>query len=199
MSTSTPANSQSTSTTDLNPQINDLTHRSSNPWTLLSVNGTTSLSRTFHFRTFASAFSFMTDVAALCKKHKHHPEWSNTYNVVFVRWTTHAAGSTVGEKDVLMAGLCDGVAEEKGEKVVDEAGAGEESGKGKGMAGLADSAAGVGAECCGGGSGGGKNGVASVNEDTEGAERLREKERIESVERTEGGQGGLSGVGGQPS
>ena len=135
-------------------------------------------------------------MAALCKKHRHHPEWSNTYNVVFVRWTTHAAGSTVGEKDVQMAGLCDEVAEQKGEKVAQGAETGEGSGKGEGMAGLADSAAGLGAECCGGG---GEKGVGSTSDGSVEAERLKEKERIERVEKAEGGQGGLSGVGGQPS
>ena len=48
-----------------------------------------SLSRTFHFKTFKAAWSFMTAVAEECKKRRHHPEWSNVYNTVFVRWTTH--------------------------------------------------------------------------------------------------------------
>ena len=33
------------------------------------------------------------------EKMDHHPEWSNVYNKVKVRLTTHDAGNTVTEKD----------------------------------------------------------------------------------------------------
>lgn len=51
------------------------------------------------FKDFVDAFAFMTEVAALAEQHQHHPEWSNVYNRVSVRLTTHDAGNTVTEKD----------------------------------------------------------------------------------------------------
>lgn len=48
----------------------------------------------------------MNAVAVDIKSQKHHPTWTNTYNKVHVRWTTHRpAGLT--EKDVVLARVCD--------------------------------------------------------------------------------------------
>ena len=55
------------------------------------------------FKTFVDAFAFMTDVAALAEKHDHHPEWSNVYNRVMIRLTTHDAGNQVTDKDRKLA------------------------------------------------------------------------------------------------
>jgi 4a-hydroxytetrahydrobiopterin dehydratase len=55
------------------------------------------------FKTFVDAFAFMTDVAALAEKHDHHPEWSNVYNRVTIRLTTHDAGNQVTDKDRRLA------------------------------------------------------------------------------------------------
>ena len=55
------------------------------------------------FKTFVDAFAFMTDVAALAEKHDHHPEWSNVYNRVTIRLTTHDAGNQVTDKDHKLA------------------------------------------------------------------------------------------------
>ena len=55
------------------------------------------------FKNFVDAFAFMTDVAALAEKHDHHPEWSNVYNRVTIRLTTHDAGNQVTEKDRKLA------------------------------------------------------------------------------------------------
>jgi 4a-hydroxytetrahydrobiopterin dehydratase len=41
----------------------------------------------------------MTDVAALAEQHQHHPEWSNVYNRVTIRLTTHDAGNQLTDKD----------------------------------------------------------------------------------------------------
>ena len=51
------------------------------------------------FKNFVDAFAFMTDVAALAEKHDHHPEWSNVYNRVTIRLTTHDAGNQVTDND----------------------------------------------------------------------------------------------------
>ena len=55
------------------------------------------------FKSFVDAFAFMTDVAALAEKHDHHPEWSNVYNRVTIRLTTHDAGNQVTDNDRKLA------------------------------------------------------------------------------------------------
>ena len=55
------------------------------------------------FSDFREAFDFMTDVAALAEAHDHHPEWSNVYNRVSIRLTTHDAGNRVTDRDRLLA------------------------------------------------------------------------------------------------
>ena len=61
------------------------------------------LTKTFDFKDFIEAFSFMTHVAFLAEKHQHHPNWSNVYNKVVIELTTHDAGNTVTEKDRILA------------------------------------------------------------------------------------------------
>jgi 4a-hydroxytetrahydrobiopterin dehydratase len=55
------------------------------------------------FKNFVDAFAFMTEVAAIAEKHDHHPEWSNVYNRVTIRLTTHDAGNQVTDKDRKLA------------------------------------------------------------------------------------------------
>ena len=57
----------------------------------------------------------MSKVADQAVFYRHHPEWSNTYNKVFVRWTTHKVGSQVTKVDLTMARVCDEAATEFGE------------------------------------------------------------------------------------
>lgn len=47
--------------------------------------------KTFRFKDFTQAFSFMTRVALLAEKADHHPEWFNVYNRVDILLTTHDA------------------------------------------------------------------------------------------------------------
>jgi 4a-hydroxytetrahydrobiopterin dehydratase len=58
-----------------------------------------SLYRKFTFSNFSEAFAFMTRVAIEAEKKDHHPTWSNTYNVVEIRLSTHSAGNKVTAKD----------------------------------------------------------------------------------------------------
>lgn len=51
-----------------------------------------SIRRVFAFSDFQRAFSFMSGCALVCEKADHHPDWSNSYNRVDVRFTTHDAG-----------------------------------------------------------------------------------------------------------
>ena len=61
------------------------------------------LHATFTFTDFIEAFGFMTAVAMLAEKQNHHPEWSNVYNKVTIKLTTHDAGNTVTDKDRQLA------------------------------------------------------------------------------------------------
>jgi 4a-hydroxytetrahydrobiopterin dehydratase len=60
------------------------------------------LAKSFRFKSFNAAFAFMTRAALLSEKMNHHPEWTNVYNRVDVRLTTHSAGG-VTELDVKLA------------------------------------------------------------------------------------------------
>ncbi len=48
--------------------------------------------RQFQFPDFATAFGFMAAAAVVAERMNHHPEWSNVYNRVTVRLTTHDVG-----------------------------------------------------------------------------------------------------------
>ena len=64
------------------------------------------IERSYRFRDFVEAFAFMTRVALLAEKADHHPEWSNVWNKVEVRLTTHDEGGITG-KDVALATAMD--------------------------------------------------------------------------------------------
>jgi 4a-hydroxytetrahydrobiopterin dehydratase len=61
------------------------------------------LYRSFEFKNFSEAFSFMTRVALLAEKMDHHPTWTNTYNKVEIWLYTHSAGDVVTDKDKKLA------------------------------------------------------------------------------------------------
>ena len=65
------------------------------------------LIREFEFADFSEAFGFMTRVALIAEKMDHHPEWSNVYNKVSIRLSTHSAGNIVTEKDKALAQAID--------------------------------------------------------------------------------------------
>lgn len=58
-----------------------------------------SLKRSFKFKNFVEAFSFMTKVALVAEKMDHHPDWSNVYNTVIITLSTHDKENTVTTKD----------------------------------------------------------------------------------------------------
>ncbi|MDJ0976334.1 MAG: 4a-hydroxytetrahydrobiopterin dehydratase [Planctomycetota bacterium] len=41
---------------------------------------------------FAQAFGFMSSVALIAEAMNHHPDWSNVWNRVAIRLSTHEAG-----------------------------------------------------------------------------------------------------------
>ena len=69
------------------------------------------LTKTFVFRDFTEAFGFMTRVAIVAEKMNHHPTWTNTWNTVAFELSTHDAGDTITEKDRILAGEIDRLAE----------------------------------------------------------------------------------------
>ncbi len=73
------------------------------PWTIVD----NALKADFQFPDFTRAFAFMTEVAFAAEAAGHHPEWSNVYNRVSIRLTTHDAGNTVTEKDHQLAAAID--------------------------------------------------------------------------------------------
>ena len=58
--------------------------------------------REFVFKDFVSAFGFMASAALIAEKLNHHPEWSNVYNRVSVKLSTHEA-SGLSELDFDLA------------------------------------------------------------------------------------------------
>jgi 4a-hydroxytetrahydrobiopterin dehydratase len=65
-----------------------------------------SIGRIFKFKDFSEAFAFMTRVALAAEKAGHHPDWSNSYNSVTIRLSTHDAGGLT-DKDISLAKAVD--------------------------------------------------------------------------------------------
>jgi len=65
------------------------------------------LVKTFEFKDFSEAFAFMTRVAIIAEKQNHHPWWSNVYNKITIKLSTHDAGDKVTDKDTRLAKAID--------------------------------------------------------------------------------------------
>ena len=91
-------------THQLNPAERDAALQELGFWRLTD-NGL-AIERTFRFANFSEAFAFMTRVALAAEKLDHHPEWSNVWNRVEVRLTTHNAGGLT-HRDVELARTID--------------------------------------------------------------------------------------------
>lgn len=63
------------------------------------------LQREYRFASFRQAMAFMAACAPEIDRLDHHPEWTNVYDRVRVRLTTHDAGNLVTERDVELARL----------------------------------------------------------------------------------------------
>ena len=64
------------------------------------------LAKTFEFADFAAAIDFMSRAAERIDELDHHPEWTNVYNRVDVRLSSHDAGG-ITDRDVRLAGVLD--------------------------------------------------------------------------------------------
>lgn len=64
------------------------------------------IDRVFRFKDFSEAFAFMSRVALAAEKAGHHPDWSNSYNSVSIRLSTHDAGG-LSSRDIALARAID--------------------------------------------------------------------------------------------
>ncbi len=67
------------------------------------------IEKQFTFKNFSEALSFIVRVGLLAEKKDHHPEWSNVYNKVDIRLSTHSAGGLT-DKDFDLAKSIDKIA-----------------------------------------------------------------------------------------
>ena len=68
-----------------------------------TADGQSALVKEFSFKNFVQAWGFMNRVALLAEKMDHHPDWSNVYNRVSIRLSTHDAGNKITDKDRKLA------------------------------------------------------------------------------------------------
>ena len=73
------------------------------------INENNALNKTYIFADFETAMQFMQIASKQISIHNHHPEWSNVYNKVSIKLTTHDAGNTITEKDEMLAVMFDEV------------------------------------------------------------------------------------------
>jgi 4a-hydroxytetrahydrobiopterin dehydratase len=64
------------------------------------------LQRSFELDDFVQAFGFMTSVALAAERMDHHPEWTNVYNRVDIRLSSHDVKG-VSERDFRLAARID--------------------------------------------------------------------------------------------
>ncbi|MEL0286761.1 MAG: 4a-hydroxytetrahydrobiopterin dehydratase [Paracoccaceae bacterium] len=69
---------------------NDLKTCLDTGWSL--VEGRDAIFKSYKFRSFIEAFSWMSAVALCAEKMNHHPEWFNVYSRVDVTLSTHDVG-----------------------------------------------------------------------------------------------------------
>ena len=90
-----------------NPKLlsDDFDFQGSLPSWRVSADGK-ELSQEFIFQDFKSAFEFMTLAARYAEVIDHHPDWSNAWNRVSVRLSTHSMKGLT-ELDLAMAKAMD--------------------------------------------------------------------------------------------
>ncbi|MFM7749677.1 MAG: 4a-hydroxytetrahydrobiopterin dehydratase [Opitutaceae bacterium] len=68
------------------------------------------LEREYQFADFRAAIAFMVRASFEAEAVNHHPGWTNVFNRVNIRLTTHDAGGRVTAKDVDLARRFDAAA-----------------------------------------------------------------------------------------
>ena len=59
--------------------------------------------KSFQFKHFAEAMSFIVRLSYECERRDHHPEIYNLYNMVTIGLNTHSAGDKVTTRDIALA------------------------------------------------------------------------------------------------
>ena len=70
------------------------------------INNDNSVEKDFVFKSFISAFAWMSRIALSAEKLDHHPEWKNVYNKINVSLKTHDK-NRVTNKDLELAKIMD--------------------------------------------------------------------------------------------
>lgn len=65
-----------------------------------------SISKSFKFKNFRAAWTFMEDIAVEANEMNHHPNWTNIYDTVSITLSTHDVGG-LSELDFDLAGFID--------------------------------------------------------------------------------------------
>ncbi|KAF7924665.1 uncharacterized protein EAE97_010616 [Botrytis byssoidea] len=94
----------SSSVATMQESLKPLLRENGGKWDL--ADNEMSVERVIIFKGFKDAWNFMNAIAAKCKQERHHPEWVNIYNKVFISWTTHDLPGLTAT-DILMAKFCD--------------------------------------------------------------------------------------------
>jgi len=74
-----------------------------------SVDGD-AITKTYEFADFRAALDFMNRAAGPIEEMDHHPEWSNVYNKVEVRLSSHDVGG-ITDRDARLATVLERVAD----------------------------------------------------------------------------------------
>ncbi len=74
-----------------------------------SVDGD-AITKTYEFADFRAALDFMNRAAGPIEEMDHHPEWSNVYNRVEVRLSSHDVGG-ITDRDARLATVLERVAD----------------------------------------------------------------------------------------
>ena len=64
-----------------------------------TTDGIDAIEKELVFKDFKNAYSFMTLIALKAEEINHHPEWSNVYNKILIKLTTHDVNG-LSEKDI---------------------------------------------------------------------------------------------------
>lgn len=72
------------------------------------TNDGDALAKTYSFDDFTAAMDFMQRAAGPIDEMDHHPEWTNVYNRIDVRLSSHDAGG-ITDRDLKLAKTLDGL------------------------------------------------------------------------------------------
>lgn len=90
---------------EIQEHIRPLCDRMAHSW---KMDGDVAISRNMKFKDFNQAFGAMSRIAMKAERINHHPEWSNVYNKLDIKLTTHSVGG-LSWKDVQLARFIDEV------------------------------------------------------------------------------------------